>query len=236
MATSKEISAKAQKIRAYKELLKIAKEGSFDVYFTLNRLYGKGKAIPLNCLDPITHRRNREPALNETLCLLAQGDPAIDVEHLEKERHIIQLALTAGADPNCSSPYGFPDESILDTFIHKGKAYGALEVAKTDKFVRSKALDKTFRELACSLDYYLVDGLLFPDFWDTKEEYDLYRHDVADKIELVYVLFSKGMTPSDPKIFKSLQPLYAEEKNRIAKNISRQSGHAPRGRWTTPTR
>ncbi len=236
MAKAKKITAEARKIKAYKELLKIAKEGSFDVHFTLNGLYGKGKTLPLNCLDPITHRRNRQLALNETLCRLAQGNPANSIARLEEEKRIIQLVLAAGANPNCSSPYGMPDESVLNSFIYYKKAYGALEVAKADSFVRPKTLDRTFNALACSLDYYLEDGQLFPNFWDTEEEYNLYKHDVADKIELVYVLFDKGMEPDNPQLRKSLQPLYEEEKERRAKNISRQSGHAPKGRWTGKTR
>jgi len=211
-----------KKIRAYKKLFEIAKEGSFDVYFTLSGFYGKDTAKPLRCLDPIIHGKDRQLALNETLCRLAKGDPARSMERLEEERRIIQLVLTAGADPNCSSHYGMPDESILQSFMSYKKTYGALEVAKADSFMRPKTLDNTFNELVYSLDYYLQDGQLFPDFWDTAEEYALYKRDVADKIKLVCVLFDKGMYPSDPKVRQLLQPIYEEEQKRIQANASNQ--------------
>ena len=218
MATSQEIKAKAQRIKSYKKLLKIAKEGSFDVYFTLGGLYGNGKARPLNCLDPITHKRNRQLALNETLRRLAKGDPARSMARLEEERQIIQLTLSAGADPNCACPYDM-SESILDSFLYFKKAYGALEVAKSDSFTRPKTLDNTFGELAYSLSHYLKYGRLAPDLWDTQEECDLYKRDIADKIDLVYVLFSKGMKPDNPRILKALQPLYEKEQERRFVNM-----------------
>ena len=227
MATNKEMADKAKKIRAYKKLLKLAQEGSFDVHFTLSGLYGKDKAIPLNCLEPLTQEKDRQFALNETLCRLAKGDPANSIQRLEEEKRIIQLTLAAGADPNYPCPYEMP-ESIFDSFMYYKKAYGALEIAKSDKFVRPKTLDKTFDDLTYSLDYYLKDGQLFPDFWDTEEEYHLYKHDVADKIELVYVLFNKGMEPHNPRIRKSLQPIY-EEQRKARENAPRPATNSPQG-------
>ena len=46
--------------------------------------------------------------------------------------------------------------------------------------------------------------------------------------KLVYALFSKGIKPYDPKIRKSLQVVYEQEKKAKA-NASKLAGNAPQG-------
>lgn len=216
MTASKEMAAKAKKIAAYKELLKMAKASSGRVDLELILSMERREQKP----HLVNDQRTRESYLNELLCDLVDrhrvsGAAVKNGKEIEEESRVIQLALTAGANPNCHYPYGiYPSCAIFDAFIRKDKYHGALLVAQNPGFVGPE--NQRVLEL---LDSYLHDAykLEFPG----KKEMPYAR-------ELVYVLFSKGMKPYNPKIRKSLQPIYEEEKKARA-TAQKIATNAPKG-------
>ena len=220
----KAMAAKAEKIKAYKKLLKMAKKEELaeDEDVEANGIGCLSTILTLEWSEKgeFEDRRTRESYFNELLCDLAErnelaGMDIKDGKKIEQESQVIQLALTAGANPNCDCPYDIdPSKPIFDAFIENDKFHGALLVAKTPGF-KGPGYQDAF-EL---LDYYLCD--------DHKHEYPG-KAEMPYARELVYVLFSKGMKPYNPEIRKSLQPIYEEEKKarekapRVAGNVLRR--------------
>ncbi len=242
MTTNKAISAKAKKIAAYKELLRIAKQEALDkkgqvapndqgmvgIVLALD----KGWLGPILALDKMRQDMKRQGVKNThrlendfwnlQMCNFIKRERdemgvliVNNAEKIKQERRVIQLALTAGADPNCQYPYDtFASYAIFDAFIDKHKYHGASLVAQAPGFVGPENQD-VFK----SLDSYLRNGHKWE--FPGKAEMPYAR-------ELVYVLFSKGIKPYDPKIRKSLQPIYEAEKKAKA-NASKLAGNAPQG-------
>jgi len=133
---AKELS---QKIQAFKELLKIAEEGSFDLYATSGDIYGE-RSWPVECfksLRSLKHSKtmSRQRALDETLMNLTRGDFPKTVSQMEKEQEIIRLTLLAGANPNYSDSYR---GSVFDSFWHSHKGYGLSELVQDERFESPK--------------------------------------------------------------------------------------------------
>ena len=235
MTTNKAMAAKAKKIAAqkaaYKELLTMAKEQRTE---RLRIAEGKpsGKQVCDIGLDTIywmgekyqnprlSHdNRTREDFFNEFLCEMVDrghfgmgGAPVKNASEIEKESRVIQLALTAGADPN--GWYHRFDTPIFDAFIEENKFHGALLVAETPGFHGPEHQSAFGR-----IDYYLQK--------DYKREFPG-KAEIPYARKLVYALFSKGIKPYDPKVRKSLQPIYEAEKKAKA-NVSKLAGNAPKG-------
>lgn len=204
---NKEMAEKAKKIAAYKELLKMAKEGSFRDAFDVDCL---GPILDIenmnNSKTSARQKKERQICLDTVLCNLALRETDLnDAKSVEEERRVIQLVLTAGANPNTCEQFFSSEEpiTVFDAFIHENKYYGALEVAKMKGFIGPQNQAKTFESLAS-------------------------RPSSQDKRELVRVLFNKDMKPYDPKIRKSLQAVYEEEK-KARENTSRPTGNVPTG-------
>ena len=129
MTTNKAMAAKAKKIAAYKELLKIEQDGSFErAYHTQ---IGRGPLAPLKELERLPDDRCLH--LNQVLNNLAAAE-TFSPDHEEEERRVIRLVLDAGANPNCHH-YGDGRMAIFDYFVRHYKYHGALEIAKTAGFV-----------------------------------------------------------------------------------------------------
>ena len=231
----KAIAAKAEKIaaqrEAYKELLTMAKEQRTE---ELRIAEGKpsGKQVCDIDLDTIywmgvkyqnprlSHdNRTREDFFNEFLCeMVDRGDFNMggacvkDPKEIEKESRVIRLALTAGANPN--GWYENFETPIFDAFIEENKFHGALLVAETPGFYGPEC-----QSVFDSLDSYLQK--------DYKWEFPG-KAEIPYARKLVYALFSKGIKPYDPKIRKSLQVVYEQEKKAKA-NASKLAGNAPQG-------
>jgi len=199
----------APKIKAYQELFKIAQDGDFDHYCP-----GGGA----HCLDPIRGSNlERQSALNETLYNLANRKIPntvwcpLTTESIEQERHIIQLTLAAGANPNYAHYYSFYyyPETVFDAFMRNNKYHGALEVAKTKGFTGPQN-QEAFKILEQGLRFYKYWGHPYPG--ETKIESALYAQECHDQIELVSTLFSKKIYPYDPRICQALLPIVEKKK------------------------
>ena len=144
MTTNTAMTAKAKKIaaqrEAYKELFQMAKEQRTE---RLRIAEGKpsGKQVCDIGLDTIywmgvkyqnprlSHdNRTREDFFNEFLCEMVDrghfgmgGAPVKNASEIEKESRVIQLALTAGANPN--GWYHRFDTPIFDAFIEKNNMW-----------------------------------------------------------------------------------------------------------------
>ena len=204
---TKEMAEKAKKIAAYKELLKMAKKGSFRDAFDVDCL---GPILDIenmnNSKTSARQKKERQICLDTVLCNLALRETDLnDAKSVEEERRVIQLVLTAGANPNTCEQFFSSEEpiTVFDAFIHENKYYGALEVAKMKGFIGPQNQAKTFESLASCPSS-------------------------QDKRELVRVLFDKDMKPYNPKIRQSLQAVYEEEKKAKA-NASKLAGNAPQG-------
>lgn len=235
MTTNTAMAAKAKKIaaqrEAYKELLTMAKEqrterlriaegkpsGKQVCDIDLNTIYWMG----VKYQNPrLSHdNRTREDFFNEFLCEMVDrghfnmgGAPVKDPKEIEKESRVIRLALTAGADPN--GWYHRFDTPIFDAFIEENKFHGALLVAETPGFHGPEC-----QSVFDSLDSYLQKGYKWE--FPGKAEIPYAR-------KLVYALFSKGIKPYDPKIRKSLQPIYEAEK-KARGNAQKIATNAPQG-------
>ena len=237
MTTNKVMVAKAKKIaaqrEAYKELLTMAKEQRTE---ELRIAEGKPSGKQVCDIDlttildlddsernprPVEFRvpKSREEYLNEFLCeMVDRGDFNMggacvkDPKEIEKESRVIRLALTAGADPN--GWYERYETPIFDAFIEENKFHGALLVAETPGFHGPECQSAFGR-----IDYYLQK--------DYKWEFPG-KAEIPYARKLVYALFSKGIKPYDPKIRKSLQVVYEQEKKAKA-NASKLAGNAPQG-------
>ena len=132
MTTKREMLAKAKKIAAYKELLRIAKEEPFK--YNLKPLISKNFSSS-----------DRELLLSRLL-----DDYATMLES-DDARHEIRLLLDAGANPNYihyDNDYGGGRMAIFDRFIKEDNYSGAAEIAKTEGFVGPENQAMVFKRLS----------------------------------------------------------------------------------------
>ena len=196
---AKELS---QKITAFKELLKIAEEGSFDVYETSGgSIYGE-RAWPVECLRPLcdlidSKTMTRQKALDETLLNLTRGDLPKTVKCMEKEKKVIHLLLVAGANPNYAKYYSDGLSSVFDSFRYRGKTYGMLELVQDKRFESPQKLQEFYNNFHWGPHYA---GL-------SDEEYALNQQENQNREDLIYTLFQKNMYPTNPKVFEKLSPV-----------------------------
>ena len=224
VVANSDLESQTERIKAYKELVKIAQAGSFDIYYAGSGLCGACEAQAIDCFAPIKNEKNRQFALNETLCLLTKGSYPITIERLEKECRMIQLVLRAGADPNYRCYYQTPS-AVFDSFLDRGNFYGALEIAKSDRFIAPEYPEKTFSILA--------DGVNASECWNNqpgkkKTVCDLNWRTYKDQKALLCTLFDKGIYPQHPLLRQKLQPIYEAEKKARA-NAPRPAGNVPQG-------
>ena len=179
MQKSKEMTAKAEKIAAYKKLLKMAQNGGFPDFFGLDCLES---ILDIENMDRsmtlAQRKKERQLNLDTVLCDLVLRGTLEGAKSEEEERQVIQLVLTAGANPNlCEKFFSNKPMTVFDAFIHENKYYGALEVAKAQGFTRPQNPEKTLKRL-------------------TSRPHNQY------KSELLQVLSDKGMTPDKSKMRK----------------------------------
>ena len=199
---AKELS---QKIQAFKKLLKIAEEGSFDLYATSGDIYGE-RSWPVDCFKPLqelkySKSKTRQQALDETLMKLTWGDFPTTAPKMKKQQEIIHLTLKAGANPNYAD---WCSGSVFDAFWNpnKGdlKGFGLLEVVKDERFLPPKKLQEFYENFSW-----------YPVYYFSKEEVALGRQENAHRSDLIYTLFRKNMYPTDFKIFKKLSAVVLEK-------------------------
>ena len=193
---------KAKQIEAFKELLKISYDRSFDVYETSgNPTYGY-RAWPVNWAEKIHHSyktpEDKQKALNETLMNLTQGDFPETMEQMEKERKAIRLTLLAGANPNYSDSY---HGSVFDSFWYSKKGYGLAELLKDDRFESPVKLQEFYERFDWKPLYC----------GDFDEELLLKKKENENRADVIYTLFQKGMYPTNPKVFEKLLPVVLEK-------------------------
>ncbi|MBE6446050.1 MAG: hypothetical protein E7021_01400 [Alphaproteobacteria bacterium] len=141
----------------------------------------------------------QQDALFESAVIILLADYPKTVEQMQKERELIRLILDAGCNPN--------HPILFDDSVARKKIYAALEIAKTDGFVAPKKLNAIFADLA--------DGLHFYSQWERsahfKKQPDLTKLVMKDLKDLVYILYQKGMYPTNPKVFEKLAPVVLEK-------------------------
>lgn len=202
---------------AFKKLLKMAMEGSFDLYTTMGEKNEK-KVWPVCCLDPLerlvrrSQKMTRQEALNETLMNLPLGDLPKSKAQMERERKVIQLTLWAGADPNCSNRYG----NAFNEFWENRKFYGALELAKDIRFTLPPNLEALYQELEKNLT---LGG-------KTRIEASAMaqRQSLIYQKELLTTLLQKQMFPCDKQVLKKLSQIVLEEGS---SSVGRKTGAFP---------
>ncbi len=187
-----------QKITAFKELLKIAEEGSFDIYETS----GGTRSWPVECLRPLcdlidSKTMTRQKALDETLLNLTRGDLPKTLGRMEKEKKVIHLLLVAGANPNYSKYYSDGLSSVFDSFRYRDKTYGMLELAQDNRFESPQRLQEFYNNFHWAPIYC--------GFSD--EELRLNKQENQNREDLIYALFQKNMYPTNPKVFEKLAPV-----------------------------
>lgn len=190
-----------KRIVAFKKLLKLAKNGSFDIWETSGDIYGS-RAWETDCFKPLreldcSEEKTRQQALDETLMNLTYGDFPKTSKRMEEERKVIHLTLLAGANPNY---YRYHLGSVFNSFWNSKKGYGLLELLKDDRFEPPRELQdfyESFRwqPVLCSF---------------SNEEFLLCRQENRNRADLIYTLFQKGMYPTNPKVFEKLEPIVLE--------------------------
>ena len=193
---------KAQKIEAFKELLKISNTHSFDVYETSgNPAYGY-RAWPVKWDERLYQSyktpEDKQKALNETLMKLTCGDFPETIEEMEQERKVIRLTLLAGANPNCSDSY---HGSVFESFWYSEKGYGLSELVKDDRFESPVKLQEFYERFDWKPIY--CD--------DSNKEMLLKKQENENRADVIYTLFQKGMYPTNQKIFEKLAPVVLEK-------------------------
>lgn len=196
------MSAKKVQEIAFQKLLKLVKDGSFDIYETSGDIYGS-RSWEIDCFKPLralksSKEKTRQQALDETLMNLTRGDFPKTRKRMEEEQKVIHLTLLAGANPNYSE---CRRGSVFDSFWYSKKGYGLLELVKDDRFESPKKLQEFYESfrwtrVSCS----------FSD-----EEFLLTRQENRKREALIYTLFQKGMYPTNPKVFEKLAPVVLEK-------------------------
>ena len=125
MTTKKEMAAKAKKIEAYRDLMKMKD------YFHL--CYGK------------TRQEELDKSLMDFATKGALVSP-LNMKHVEIENRIVRLMIEAGANPNAERMGLFKPESLFEVFMEFGKVkpHYALEIAKVDDFKPPKDMAPIF--------------------------------------------------------------------------------------------
>ena len=193
-------TTKTQEI-AFQKLLKLVKDGSFDIYETSGDIYGS-RSWEIDCFKPLqelkySKTKTRQQALNETLMNLTQGDFPKTRKRMDKEQKVIHLTLLAGANPNYSE---CRCGSVFDSFWYSKKGYGLLELVQDNRFESPKELQGFYDSfhwipLYCSA---------------SDEKILLAKQENKNREDLVYALFQKGMYPTNPKVFEKLSPIVLE--------------------------
>ena len=183
---------KAKQIQAFKELLKISKACSFDVYETSgNPTYGY-RAWEVEWDKELCGKyktpEDKQRALNETLMRLTRGNFPKTIEQMDQERKVIRLTLLAGANPNYSDSH---HGSVFDSFWYSKKGYGLLELVKDDRFETPVKLQ----------EFYETFGTLPFDFMASDAEFLRNKKENKNRTDLIYSLFQKGMYPQSKKAF-----------------------------------
>ena len=184
------MTEKEKKIRAFKELIRLAKAPTFDLH---TRIYEGGKNWPerwYSALEkaPFKSKRKQQEALDKTLEKLTRGDLPSSRKQMEREKNLIRLVLDAGANPNTLAHFC----NVFYLFSKRGKFYGALEVAKTKGF-SPRLLEESFKFLTKSI-YSDEDTL-----------------QLNTKKELLHLLFEQENFPQDKKMFEKLVPVVLEQ-------------------------
>ncbi len=196
---AKELS---KKITAFKELLKIAEEGSFDLYETYgDNIYGT-RAWPVECFKHLwelkrSKKMTRQEALDKTLMRLTRGDLPKTVQGMEKEKKVIHLTLLAGANPNTFDSYSNGRVSAFQSFWNSRKVYGLLELVQDNRFEPPNELQEFYE------NFYWEP--LYCSFSD--EEYALNKQKNQNRDDLIYALFQRNMFPTNLNVFKELEPV-----------------------------
>ncbi|MBP5344334.1 MAG: hypothetical protein J6Y85_04620 [Alphaproteobacteria bacterium] len=219
MTTNNAMAAKAKKIAAYRDLMKMKD------YFHL--CYGE----------------TRQEELDKSLMDFATKGSLVsplNINHVEIENRIVRLMIDAGANPNAERMGLFKPESLFEVFMEFGKVkpHCALEIAKVNGFKPPKDVDPIFGRLEYLLEQQITEGkpsrivhpITMVDYDDdeTKQDFEVRKKLCRYGQALVYTLFEKGIKPKDKKLLKSLQPVYEAEKKRLAQS-SRPTSNTPTG-------
>lgn len=193
---------KAKQIEAFKELLKISYDRSFDVYETSgNPTYGY-RAWPVEWNKELCAKyetpEDKQKALDETLMRLTRGDFPKTMKQMEKERKVIRLTLLAGANPNYVDSY---HGSVFESFWYSKKGYGLAELLKDDRFASPTKLQEFYERFDWKPIYCC----------DSDEEMLLKKKENENRADVIYTLFQKGMYPTNQKIFEKLTPVVLEK-------------------------
>lgn len=209
-------TGKGKRIKAFKTLMEIAKKGSIQLHaYDDDDFYREGRYWPVHWESDLgdgcfKNEQDRQKALDGTLERLIRPDRPDSVEQLQKEKKLIRLVLDAGANPNHFSYYY--DQNVFDRFVKDKKSHMALEIAKTEGFVRPGNTDTAFEKLTDLLRFYLHWKQPYPGAQgESKEKVALYAQICSDDKELVYTLFQKGIYPRDEKVFSKLAPIVLEK-------------------------
>ena len=193
---------KAKKIEAFKELLKISRSCSFDVYeISGDPAYGY-RAWPVEWDKELRGKyktpEDKQKALDETLMRLTRGNFPKTAKQMEQERKIIQLTLLAGANPNYFDSY---HGSVFDSFWFSRKGYGLLEVVKDDRFKSPVKLQEFYENFCTSPIFYTASD----------EEFLLNKKENENRVDVIYTLFQKGMYPQRKEVFERWVPAILEK-------------------------
>ena len=216
--------------QAFQLLMKVATNGSIPLHAYKEDFYKGGRHWPLDWEDNLIYGHfrssaDRQSALNRTLERLICADFPSSVRQMNKERRLIHLILSAGANQNFQS--SLYDKPVFDQFLLQRKSYAALEIAKADGFKEPQDPEKAFYILSDSLTFYLNWKRPYPG--NTKEESALNLQNCIDRKNLVYLLFQRGLYPRNETIFETLVPIVQEKdpdffkkkKQQIATQIQR---------------
>ena len=203
---------KEEKKTAFQTLMKVAIGGSISLHAYKEDIYKGGRRWPVDWAANLTcsHFRtetDRQFALNHTLERLVCVDFPSSVKQMNKEKRLARLVLRAGADPNFHS--SLYDMAIFDQFLIQRKSHIALEIAKTDGFIGPQNSEKAFYVLSDTLAFYLNWKQPYPG--NTEEETGLHMQNCADRKDLVYLLFQKGLYPRNETVFEKLVPIVQEK-------------------------
>ena len=221
---------KTKKIKAYKELLKMSSYfrmvGGQNRKDSLNQtlfLFGK-EGAPVRVYD---FQELLEPQQRITRLLIEAGaNPNYTADWAGRGIRCVRdvySAITSYQYEEYDDGYSWygQKESVFELFARRGKPHCALEVAKSDRFVRPIHLDEIFDRLAEDLRRFVP----FANSWEFPEDFKLRKQLNLYQKALVYALFKKGMCPTNSRIYSELHHIVDQEglKTRRFQNAKKQA-------------
>ena len=244
------VSKKTQEI-AFNKLRQMAKDNT--IYFTYYEppYYGVGcgrdRSVDWN--GPLLFYKkgeSREDILLRTMCCLLDADFPRFLKQKENERKLVHLLLEAGLNPNMERS----EKSIFLLFVEKGRVAPALEIAQHPDFRFPKGeegavFDKLSFNLSSSrwhhpcYNWINIEQDSLPDWAKDRkkrlqeklpEAMKYHRIWQEETKDLAFLLFQKGLYPSNERCFEKLAPVVLEKDpdffNKKKKQVISQIQHA----------